>query len=168
MGQRMQDVSIDIAWLAKWAAELLPKYVPGDDGKTPCERIRKESFKVPSVLFGEAAMHLPMKRVSHNNGEPSRRMGAWLGVIERTEEAMIGTNVGVAKCRTVSRLPGEKQWNRELVLQMNGSPWQPIFGRASMHIFVDVEDDSEHPDGDHERDVGPAEVLDDEVPVEMC
>ena len=63
LGQRLSDNSTIMPWMARWAAELLSKYVPGDDGKTPYERIRKESCKVQLVPFGEAAMYLPMKTV---------------------------------------------------------------------------------------------------------
>ena len=94
-------------------------------------------------------------------------MGIWLGTIERTEEVIIGTKDGVVKCRIASRLLEDCQWNREMILQVQGTPWQPIPGKHSMHIFVDIDDDSENVDGDHERDVRPAEALDDEVPVDM-
>ena len=93
-----------MAWMARWAAELLSKYAPGDDGRIPYERIRKESCQVPLVPFGETVMFLPMKTATSSKGEPARRAGVWLGIIERTEEVIIGTREGVTKCRIVCRL----------------------------------------------------------------
>lgn len=36
--------------------------------------------------------------------DPAKRMGAWLGFIERTEGVSVGTKHGVVTCRTVDRL----------------------------------------------------------------
>ena len=80
---------------------MLSKYSPGDDGRTPFERIRHETCMVPLVPFGEAVMYLPLQIVAKNKGDPVKRLGVWLGTIERTEEAIIGTTRGVIKCRTV-------------------------------------------------------------------
>ena len=47
--------------------------------------------KVPVVPFGETAMYLPMKNANHSKGKPSKKLGVWLGTIERIEETFIGT-----------------------------------------------------------------------------
>ena len=93
-----------MAWMVRWAAELLSKYAPGDDGRTPYERIRFESCAVPLVPFGETVMYLPLKIAASSKGVPAKKIGIWLGTIERTEEVIIGTPRGAIKCRTVSRL----------------------------------------------------------------
>ena len=167
IGQTIPDQSAIMAWLAKWSAELISKYAPGDDGKTPYERIRQETCKVPLVPFGEAIMYLPMKTAKASKGTPARKPGIWLGVIERTEETIVGTENGVVKCRTVSRMAEGEQWNRERVLRMRGSPWEPVPGKQSMHIPVDVDDNGEDPEGDEGCETKPTDALDDEVPVEL-
>ena len=68
-----------------------------------------------------------------------RRMGIWLGTIERTEGTSIGTERGVTKCRTVSRFPGNARWNGKLTLDMQGVPWEPVPGRAGHHIPVEID-----------------------------
>ena len=45
-----------MAWLVRWAAELLSKYAVGRDAKIPFERIRKEDCVTPLVHFGEMTM----------------------------------------------------------------------------------------------------------------
>ena len=70
IGQTIPDQSPIMAWMAKWAAELISKYSLGEDGKTSYERIRKETCQVPLVRFGESVMYLPMKIVHVNKGEP--------------------------------------------------------------------------------------------------
>ena len=155
-----------MAWLAKWAAELISKYSTGDDGKTPYERIRQERCEVPLVPFGELVMYLPMKTATSSKGEPATKPGAWLGIIERTEESIIGTYNGVVKCRTINRMADGEQWHRDMVLGMRGSPWEPVPGKQGMHIPVDVDDSGEDPEKDCGHEVRPTEALDDEIPVE--
>ena len=76
-------------------------------------------------------------------------MGVWLGIIERTEETIIGTPNGVIKCRTVNRMVNGEQWNPELVLGIRGLPWEPIPGKQSMRIPVDVNENGDDPEGDN-------------------
>lgn len=112
-------------------------------------------------------MYLPMKSVSSSKGELARKIGMWLGIIEKTKEVIIGTKDGVVKCRTVSRLPDGNQWNLDLVMNVKGWPWEPILGKRGMHIPVDVDDIGEDPEGDCGMELKPIEALNDEVPVEL-
>ena len=84
IGQAIPDQAPIMAWIGKWAAELISKYSPREDGKTPYERIGHETCKVPLVLFGESVMYLPMKTTRGSKGTPAKKPGIWLGVIERT------------------------------------------------------------------------------------
>ena len=45
------DIAPIMSWLIRWAAEILSKYAPGDDGKTPYERIRNEACAVPNAIY---------------------------------------------------------------------------------------------------------------------
>ena len=54
-----------MSWLVRWAAELLSKYVVGDDGRTPYERIHKEDCVTPLVPFGEMVFYFPLITSSH-------------------------------------------------------------------------------------------------------
>ena len=59
-----------------------------------------------------------------------------------------------------------EQWNKDLVLGMRGSPWEPIPGKQGMYIPVDVDDSGEDPEKDCGHEVRPTEALDDESLVE--
>ena len=67
--EKLVDISPLIAWMVRWAAELLSKHTTGMDGKTPYQRIREEDCVVPLVLFGERVLYLPMKTVRQDKGE---------------------------------------------------------------------------------------------------
>ena len=96
--ERIPDDAPILAWMVRWAADVISKYALGDDGRTPFERIRKESCAIPLVPFGETVLYLPLKTATGNKGESVKKQGLWLGNIERTEEALIGTTEGVVKC----------------------------------------------------------------------
>ena len=164
IGEMFPDQLPITAWMARWAAELISKCAPGDDGKTPLlyERIRQDRC----VVLLAMTMYLPMEIARESTGTSSRKLVLWLGVIERTEETIIGTKDGVVKCRIASRLSECDQWSKGLILQMRGSPWEPVLGKQNMNIPVDVEDDGEDPEGDHGCEVRPTGTLDDDVPVE--
>ena len=89
IGQSIPDQPAIMAWMAKWAVELISKYPPGEDGKIPDERTRQERCQVLFAQFGESAMCLPMKTATPSKGIPTRRPSACLGVIERTEDMII-------------------------------------------------------------------------------
>ena len=108
-----------------------------------------------------------MKTATASKGEPARKPGVWLGVIERSEEMIIGTKDGVVKCRTLSRLSKDDQWSREMVLQTKGLPWEPIPGKNGMHIPVDIEGNGDDLEGDVGKDVRLASALGDDVPVDL-
>ena len=67
----------------------------------------------------------------------------------------------------MNRLSGDDQWNKEMVIHMRGSPWEPVPGKPNMHILADVDEEREGFEGEHARDVRPTEALDDVVPVEV-
>ena len=70
--EKIPDEAPIMAWMVRWAAELISKYSPGDDGITPYERIRLESCVVPLVPFGEAVMYLPLKTAQAAKGNQQR------------------------------------------------------------------------------------------------
>ena len=152
-----------MSWLVRWAAELLSKYVVGEDGKTFYERIRQEDCVTPLVPFGEMVMYLQLKTVHRNKGTPAKRLGIWLGNSERTEDVLIGTKHGVVKCRTVSRLSEAERWSKNGILDMRGTLWQPIFGRYNQHIPVDIADNGDHMGFDSENEDVTTDVVDDET-----
>ena len=105
---KIQDNSFVMAWFVRWVAELLSKYSPGDDGRTPYERSLGSQCQTPLVPFGETVMYLPMETVHRNKGEPAKLFGVWFGANERTEEVLAGTYKGVVKRRIASRFSKEQ------------------------------------------------------------
>ena len=164
--QKVPDDSPIMSWLIRWAGELISKYAMGDDGKIAYERIRGERCAVPIVPFGEAVMYLPLRTAKHSKGEAAKKIGIWLGTLERTEETLIGIVNGVIKCRTVNRLAEDERWNSKLTLGMRGVPWEPVQGKTGQHIPVEIGADGRIMD-EAEENVLPEKYDDDEGEQEL-
>ena len=83
-----------MSWMGRWAAELFSIYAPGDDGRTPYERIRQEACMVPIAPFGETALYLPFTTVRRNKGEPvNRSVCIWGPMSERKNQSLAHQDV---------------------------------------------------------------------------
>jgi len=58
-------------------------------------------------------------------------MGLFLGVLDRSDEVLVGTRDGVFKARTVRRLDDLQRRDAALAREMRGMPWEPIPGEPS-------------------------------------
>ena len=47
---------------------------------------------VPLAMFGETVLYLPFKTARSPKGDSAEHVGVWVGIIERTEETLIGTS----------------------------------------------------------------------------
>ena len=79
-------------------------------------------------------MYKPSKTVSIEKAEPRWEDGLWLGIIPETHEHIIGTCRGVVKCRAIAAMEESKKFDRKMVEDMQGLPWQPIPGRKTNRI----------------------------------
>ena len=104
-------------------------------------------------------MYLPLKIASSSKGRPAKKLGIWLGTIERTEGILIGTTRGVVKCRTVSRLSEDDRWNGELIDNMLGVPCRPAPHRDGQHIPVDINVHGDVQDETEENEEPPKEDI---------
>ena len=70
---------------------------------------------------------------------PRLERGIWLGIRDETSEIIVGTEIGTVKARDFKRLADQQErWNAEAVMQMKGTPWEPVPGTTSDSIPVHV------------------------------
>ena len=60
--------------------------------------------------------------------------GIWLGMRERTNESIIGTNQGCLKVRSIKRKPDGLRWKGTQWDNLQGVPWEPVPGREGIHL----------------------------------
>ena len=51
--------------------------------------------------------------------------GLWLGKSLASDEHYVGTSAGVRRCRSIWRRPEKQRWDRKMLTDMNGEPWNP-------------------------------------------
>ena len=66
--------------------------------------------------------------------------GIWLGVLDASQEFVIGTTEGCIKVRDVRRYGSpQERWSREEFDKFQGTPWEPVPGRTGAKINVRVQ-----------------------------
>ena len=79
-------------------------------------------------------------------------LGLWLGKSVASDEQYVGTSAGFRRCWSIWRRPEKRRWDRKMLTEMNGEPWNPTahhrdhcgtsnqarrnercFGRAKVH-----------------------------------
>ena len=52
-------------------------------------------------------------------------LGLWLGKSLASDEHYVGTSAGVRRCRSIWRRPEKQHWDRKMLTEMIGDPWNP-------------------------------------------
>eukprot|EP00973_Karenia_brevis_P088248 12236724-Karenia_brevis.AAC.1 len=75
--------------------------------------------------IGEKVLYMPLKdsRDRKNNLEPKFEYGIWAGIEPGSSEAIILTQEGVRLSRSVRRLPFEERYDKQLLKEVKGRPW---------------------------------------------
>ncbi len=114
------------------------------------QRIRGRESHRPMCEFGESVLWRPLNTAPNkkNKDEPRYEEGYWLGIIDRTDEAIIGTSRGVVRCREIKRRPEEDHGGGEGLLNVCGWPSAPNPSRKSDQIqaSLNTSDDEDEED----------------------
>ena len=130
-----------LAWMVDHVASIYRRVVVGVDGKTPMERIRGRKGRDIMAEFGEYVHYMPLrgdvddKRQAKADMAPRFIYGVFLGLSDRSDELVVFNKTeGVRKARTIRRLPDEQRWNRDALLEVQGSPLLPNPGQSDHRI----------------------------------
>ena len=154
-------------WMVKWAGELLTRFVVGETGRSAYEQIKGKASTRALAKFGEKILYMPMKSTANIPAKTEEKLkeGIFLGARFKSDEIIVGTENGVLKARTIKRMTEDKQWDREFLRNLQGTPRQPDPKVVSDQIHASlrnrVEPDQDLHVGAHGQ---PAEVPP-EVPV---
>ena len=80
-----------VPWLIEWAGATLNRYFVYKNGHTAYQNITGKSSKRPIADFGEKVLFIPLKteRLKMDKIEPNIREGVWVGIRNRSDEAII-------------------------------------------------------------------------------
>ena len=123
-----------MAWLVRHAAMLINIIKVGQDGRTAYERRKGRKFNRPLPEIGECIMYLNPKSIGVDKLDPRSEQGIFAGLREESGEIYVMNSKGVIKVRSFSQRVEEERWNQEEFNQAEGTPWEPIPGRAGVEI----------------------------------
>ncbi|OLP86509.1 Copia protein [Symbiodinium microadriaticum] len=130
------------SWIMRHAGFLYNRFSVTPKGTTSYEAVFGRPFKGHLVPLGELVI---FHKASKHRGDLQWHRGVYLGVHERNGAHILGTPDGVYESRSIRRLPGEEQWNAEMVLGMKGLPWsymgtgrrkRPLYTAASGRVPI--------------------------------
>ena len=93
--------------------------------------------------FGEKILYKLSKTVKIGKSEARWRHGIWMGTIETSDEHLVGTDLGVIKCRAVAPLPESQRFDCKALLGIRGTPWRPSTRHAGWRIRTHIKADDD-------------------------
>ena len=93
-----------IPWLVAHASDSITRYHVYSDGRTGYQNWKGRPFNKECVEFGECIMYKPPGNTGKDKFENRWEEGVWLGVVDRTNEVIVGTSEGVIKVKDVKRV----------------------------------------------------------------
>ena len=135
---KIADDSPIIAWIVEHAANLMNNCKRGKDGRTPQERLHGKRIPQTLVPLGEKVMFQSLRQDKRTNkAEPRYEFGIWAGIKCGSNEVYILTPSGVARARNIRRLSDEECWDKELLNEVRGTPWDHTDGQLDEPITAD-------------------------------
>ena len=94
------------SWMVPFCAEIMTKFIVGNDGLTGYERITEHRLKHFVIGFGETVhFKLETEKTKRFKADSEFDTGFVLGYVWNTTEYIVGKQGSIYKCRTILRLP---------------------------------------------------------------
>ena len=92
----------------------------------PCERLHGRPYQGQVAEFAEV-VHFrdPGKAADMPKLDDRWNLGLWLGKSLASDEHYLGTSAGVRRCRSIWRRPEKQRWDRKMLTEIIGDPWNP-------------------------------------------
>ena len=122
INERIPSTHPLLAWMVEHAANVYNRFVVGDDGQTPYEAQHGQRFRGKLAEFGEQCHYYNPKKL-RSKLDLRWRVGTFLGNCPSTNEAYIAVRNGdVIKTRAVVRVMAPYRWDKEQVMNVQGTP----------------------------------------------
>ena len=131
VGRRLPGHHPVTAWLIEHAADMLSKFLVGDDERTAYERAKGKRYDKPAVEFESWCTTC----LTHENKlVPKWGEGIFLGMLWRTGVFIIGTPSGILKSGSFRRVGAHRRWDAEAVQAIRG--WRGILRRLCLDTMI--------------------------------
>ena len=124
-----ESVGLDhkmLPFLVRHCAWQITHYQVKSDGRTLKERLRGRPYQGQVAEFAEV-VHFrdPGKTLDMPKLDDRWNQGLWQGKSLASDEHYVGTSAGVRKCPSIWERPENQRWNRKVLNEMSGDPWNP-------------------------------------------
>ena len=115
-----------LPFLVRHCAWQITHHQVMSDGKTPYERFRGRPYQGQVAEFAEVEHFRDSEKAADMPNLDDRwSLGLWLGKSLASDEHYVGTSAGVRRCRSIWRRPESQRWDRKMLAEMIGDPWNP-------------------------------------------
>ena len=115
-----------LTWMAEHGSYLHNRFQVGANGRTPDEQVRGRRSQLPLCCFGERVLYMPLAAGRGGDLQSRFLSGVMMGV--QGAEYLVMTGDGAVRAHSLRRVPMESRWDKEIILQMKGTPWAPRGG----------------------------------------
>ena len=122
-----------VAWALVYAATLYTLFHrEKDDGMTAYQRLKGKPWKVPLPSWGES---VEFRLRGRGKMESRWKEGVYVGLDCNSTEKLVGDEAGIHKVVSIRRKPAQWRWNKKLVEEFKGIPWDwsPVTGEILPH-----------------------------------
>lgn len=122
-----------VAWALVYAATLYTLFHrEKDDGMTAYQRLKGKPWKVPLPAWGES---VEFRLRGRGKMESRWKEGVYVGLDCNSTEKLVGDEAGIHKVVSIRRKPAQWRWNKKLVEEFKGIPWDwsPVTGEVLPH-----------------------------------
>ena len=124
-GTVFEPGSAFFTWAVEFSGQVVSRFQRSvSDGKTAYERQKLKSCRKALVPFGELVMFMPMEKPK-DKGEVRNCVGIMLGLVDRSDEVVIGTTERMVKARMAHRMPVGQRGDAADAKSIRGVPLQP-------------------------------------------
>ena len=127
-----------IQWMTEHAACLMRRCKVHTDGRTSYERLKGRRARGTLTAFGEMVEWKPLHADGQQALDARCEDGCFLGVKDGSGEVIVGTSVGIVKCRDHLRKPGNVHYDESMLRSLPGSPIEPNPGSDDLRLKTRV------------------------------
>ena len=111
-------------WIVKDPQFTLNRFLTHSYGNTSYFRRWGKNYSSTVCEFGETVLFRYSGKLK-DKGDTAWSTGIWLGHDTEADEYIVSTGTGIIKVRTIKRQVPSKQWDQELFLKLQATPWDP-------------------------------------------
>ena len=112
-----------LAFMVHYAGKVISLNQVGADGRTGYERRKGRRYKRELPWWSEKVLFMPKTPKARSTAAPKYIPGIFLGLVDRSDEVIIGNADGVFHARSFRRLPPSEAHDAELLQSIKGLPW---------------------------------------------